>query len=233
MEPDFWINDPKTLFANGNYMKVVPNENMTQNEILNVLTRILIYLLIIMILLNVSSSKSHWIPILLIIIIIVYYFLTKKNVHENFTNQEELDDIILTDTLESEPPLCTEPTKNNPFMNVTMGDWIDNTDRPPACIITPAIEKRIDDYFNNVYLPDPQDIYNRRFAQRQFYTMPSTTIPNDQTAFALWLYGTAPSCKENSLFCMQGNEIDLRYSQLNPYTDNLNELDGLYSSYSS
>ena len=38
---------------------------------------------------------------------------------------------------------------------------------------------------------------NAQFEQsmRQFYTNPNTSIPNDQKAFAEWLYGNMPSCK--------------------------------------
>ena len=35
---------------------------------------------------------------------------------------------------------------------------------------------------------------------RQFYTMPNTTIPNDQEAFSNWLYGTENVCKEGSIY---------------------------------
>ena len=31
--------------------------------------------------------------------------------------------------------------------------------------------------------------------------MPSTTMPNDQTAFAKWCYNTGPTCKERTLYC--------------------------------
>ena len=34
---------------------------------------------------------------------------------------------------------------------------------------------------------------------RQFYTMPISSVPNDQTAFANWLYGTENTCKEGSI----------------------------------
>ena len=40
-------------------------------------------------------------------------------------------------------------------------------------------------------------------SSRQFYTNPSTTIPNDQEAFAKWLYyNPEKTCKEgNGLEC--------------------------------
>jgi len=40
-----------------------------------------------------------------------------------------------------------------------------------------------------------------------FYSMPNTRIPNDQTAFADFLYGNMPSCRDGSAFaCVQDNE---------------------------
>ena len=35
---------------------------------------------------------------------------------------------------------------------------------------------------------------------RQFYSNPSTTIPNDQGAFAEFCYGEMISCKEGNMF---------------------------------
>ena len=47
---------------------------------------------------------------------------------------------------------------------------------------------------------------------RNFYTTPNTKVTNDQTAFAEYLYGNMPSCKEGDGFaCVQDN---LRYIQM-------------------
>ena len=41
---------------------------------------------------------------------------------------------------------------------------------------------------------------------RQFYTMPSTTIPNNQGDFGKFCYGDMPSCKEgDELQCTKNN----------------------------
>jgi hypothetical protein len=46
--------------------------------------------------------------------------------------------------------------------------------------------------------------------------MPSTTIPNDQTAFAKWLYLSPPTCKEgNGAQCVANN-----YERLEGRTQN-------------
>ena len=45
---------------------------------------------------------------------------------------------------------------------------------------------------------DIDDIYSKYNSQRQFYTMPNTSIPNKQKEFALWLYNRGPTCKEGN-----------------------------------
>ena len=45
---------------------------------------------------------------------------------------------------------------------------------------------------------ESDDIYNKSTMDRQFYTVPSTTIPNERELFTEWLYERGPSCKENN-----------------------------------
>ena len=60
------------------------------------------------------------------------------------------------------------------------------------------IKNKINDYFKIPVFKDVIDIYDRNFSERQFYTIPSTTIPNDQEGFSKWLYARDKSCKENN-----------------------------------
>ena len=48
---------------------------------------------------------------------------------------------------------------------------------------------------HNVYR-DVDDVFDRRSSSRQFFTTPNTTIPNDQSGFAKWLYERGPTCKD-------------------------------------
>jgi hypothetical protein len=43
-------------------------------------------------------------------------------------------------------------------------------------------------------------------SMRPFYSMPNTTIPNDQTAFAEFCYGSMISCKEGNSFACARNK---------------------------
>jgi hypothetical protein len=94
--------------------------------------------------------------------------------------------------------LCTRPTLNNPYMNVLLTDAADFPDRPAACDITrPDVRRRADDFqAHNLYV-DSDDVYGMRASSsRAFVTNPVTTLPNDQTAFAQWLYGAGPTCRD-------------------------------------
>ena len=64
----------------------------------------------------------------------------------------------------------------------------------------------------NLY-KDVSDIFSKNNSQRQFYTTPVTTIPNDQGSFADWLYKTPPTCKENNgNQCVANNFYNLKQS---------------------
>ena len=48
----------------------------------------------------------------------------------------------------------------------------------------PGLQVEIDEKFNHDLFRDVSSVYGKRNSQRQFYTVPSTTIPNNQTSFA-------------------------------------------------
>ena len=209
----FWVHNPKILFANNNYCKVLVNRNMTRIEILNLFTRIFFYLLIAFIVLG-ASAKYILIPIVGIIIILILYYVNsgkKSGMNEGFNDITEPVNII-----------CTLPTRTNPFMNITMQDWIEDPTRPAACFATPEIKANINEKLQRDLMLNPDNIINTEYGQRQFYTTPSTTIPNDQTAFAMWTYGPPSICKEDSAFCLKYE--DPRFQITNPELDNLNNL---------
>jgi hypothetical protein len=110
---------------------------------------------------------------------------------------------------------CTSPTLDNPFMNVTMKDYMNFdadgsiVDRPPACdSSSPSVKNEIETNFNNNLFKDVNDVFGRSNSQRQFFTMPWTQIPNDRESFQQWLYLSPATCKENQDNCL--NYEDLR-----------------------
>ena len=96
---------------------------------------------------------------------------------------------------------CTLPTKDNPFGNVLVSEYSENPDRNPACEST-SVNNQVNSQFFDEFEQDPYDIYNKKHSQRQFYSMPNTRIPNDQSSFAKWLYGDCKkTCKEKPNNC--------------------------------
>jgi hypothetical protein len=94
--------------------------------------------------------------------------------------------------------VVTRPTAANPFMNVLLDEIKYNPTRPSAdSISNPNNQVILDDFFRVQWASDPTDVFGKTQGQRQFYTMPSTSIPNDQGSFQNWLYLIpGKTCKE-------------------------------------
>jgi hypothetical protein len=213
----FWIDDPSILIRDGNYYRIVPDLQKSKIEILNALTRFLIYLLLAYILFA-SDYEYVFIPILGIIGIVILYCIQDRDV---FDKKKEK---MCTAEKCNQVDVCQRPQPGNPFMNITMADLMENRDRPAACdIMDKGIRKKSDVYFNKNLFKDVDDVFNRNSNQRQFYTMPSTTIPNDQTGFAKWLYNMPPTCKEDQTKCLRYE--DIRFNRFNPSIDRMENIE--------
>lgn len=124
----------------------------------------------------------------IIFYVYLYYKETKANVKEKLNNQNR--DIINN-------KLCVKPTNNNPFMNPNILE-VSNLNYSSCDIDNTKIKKQMNNYFKTSVYKDVTDFYDRNFSERQFYTMPSTTIPNDQESYLNWLYSRNKTCKENN-----------------------------------
>jgi hypothetical protein len=94
--------------------------------------------------------------------------------------------------------VVTRPTATNPFMNVLLDEIKYNPTRPSAdSVQNPNNKVILDDFFRVQWFSDPTDVFGKTQGQRQFYTTPSTSIPNDQGSFQNWLYLIpGKTCKE-------------------------------------
>jgi len=109
------------------------------------------------------------------------------------------------------------PTKNNPMMNVP----IINYDRPQTTqdyyrydkYSGPKSQIVKNDVSNNwgigLYKDPAEMFFSKNNSQRQWYSMPTGSVPSDQTSFAESLYGREFVCKSGSIW--------MRYGV--PYTD--------------
>lgn len=106
------------------------------------------------------------------------------------------------------------------MMNVLLPQIQDEPNRPAAApSFNPTIEKEINSKTQEFVVDtfdEKQDIDERLFkdlgdsfqfnrSMRQFYSNPSTTIPNDQKSFAEFCYGDMISCKEGNGQACQRN----------------------------
>jgi len=194
----FWMNDISILFQKNRLVEFFPNYEMTLIEKLNAIVRMSVY---VGLTLYVISKK--YIYLYLPIIIMGFTIFIFKNQQENMElyynsyksnlNNKNYEKLV-------EKPY-TKPTTNNPFMNINLvsdpknkTEAIDSWDNK---LVQEDIEKKFD---HNLYR-DVSDLFGKNNSQREYYTMPSTTIPNKQTEFAKWCYKTGPTCKESSINC--------------------------------
>lgn len=110
------------------------------------------------------------------------------------------------------------PTADNPFMNIQLHEYSStsvnkNKHREIQKVYDRGIEDTqmkhdIKEKFNmstddmNFKFNTADNVFGRNTSERQFYTVPVTTIPSQQNKFADWLYGhKGETCKENNSAC--------------------------------
>lgn len=97
---------------------------------------------------------------------------------------------------------CTASTKENPFMNVLVPDIKYHPTKPAACTRREQgdVLARVEANFDARTFRDVGDVWAHAGGQRQFFTMPWTTTPNDPAGdFGQWLYDVPPTKKEQGL----------------------------------
>lgn len=97
---------------------------------------------------------------------------------------------------------CTLSTIENPFMNVLVPDIKFHPTKPAACTRREigTLREQVETNFDARRFQDVGDVWAHAGGQRQFFTMPWTTIPNDSAGdFGQWLYDVPPTKKEQGL----------------------------------
>jgi len=201
----FWINNISILFNKNKFLEVITLPNMKFNDKLNAIFRLSIYYFIIITIIK-KNLKNIFIPILVGIITIIIY-----NNYKQINNIETID---INDNMaktknnvssnnNSGVLGCKLPTKNNPFMNPTIGDFSSGNIEESCYSYNNNVIRDLEEInFDKSLYKDTSDIFNKNNSQREFYTMPVNSIINDQGSFAEWCYGRPPSCKQgNGIQC--------------------------------
>jgi len=205
---------------------------MSYEEKLNAITRLVILMTILGYIFT-RSTNIILVGIATIVIIFLLYKTQKQKVtkemlsgsKEGFSgidikNQEStiIDPATLKMHLKSE---FTSVNKKNPLGNVLLTEINDNPNRkaaPPSFntevyedinkntkkmvqSLNPGIKNT-----NKQLFGDLGEQFEFDQSQWSFYSTPNTKIPNDQGAFANYLYGNMPSCRDGDAFaCIQDN----------------------------
>lgn len=195
----FWSQNINVLLDKKRLVEFVPTKDMTYEEKLNALTRFFIYASVILIL-YMREWWTLYIPLLGMGFTIFLFKTSKESRASAPEYKPEKTYKLKVDTMN--PSHCVAPTRTNPFMNILFNEWTDNPNRAPACEYK-GVNDDIEQNFNFNLYRDVDDLFSKNNSQRQFYTTPITTIPNDQGSFAKWLYEVPSTCKEDGENCLR------------------------------
>ena len=201
----FWYEDPSILIDRESITEIFPSKRFDIIRKLNAIVRLAIIYSAIMF---AYKREKTYLVIPFIAMGITWVIRSKQGdlkrdaiYKKSVANQ--LDDLVKINDLATE---CRIPTKENPFMNPKLTDFGNN--KPPAPKSCPTynnvgVQRRVEDLFNEDLYRDVTDVFGKNNSQRQFFTVPGNQVPNDQGAFAQWLYGRPPTCKEgNATACL-------------------------------
>ena len=230
MSVSIWYKEPSILLNKEYILELWPRSSMKKyNQKINSIVR----LVLVLTLLGTLVSKS--IKFLLIgfitlgVIFIIYSQKSNNDDLEGFSDDKiqftgkKIGDVI-TDPLTLDTMIKSDyqrGTAKNPFGNVLLPEIKYNPKRKPA---TPAFNPEIaEDITKNTKKmvqqlnPGIKDTDKQLFgsktdefyldqSNRAFNSTPNTRVANDQGAFAQYLYGDMPSCRDgDGIACVQDN----------------------------
>jgi c-di-AMP phosphodiesterase-like protein len=173
-------------------INIIPLINMSFKDKLLAISNLIIFLSLIFALIfkNIIFILLGIVLLIFLFYIYLYDEKVKIDTHETLSNRN----LGFYDN-----KICVKPSVENPFMNPSIVDYSNNNNNIKACPFNnEIINDNINTYFKKNVYKDINDFYERKFSERQFYTVPSTTIPNDRQSYEKWLYYKDKTCKENN-----------------------------------
>jgi len=223
MTLSFWTNEPSIIFNKDYILQIWPTQQMTFEEKLNAISRLIIIISILAFILT-GNWNLIIIGFITLAIIFALYKLRKQQLVSSIVKQEgfatnkrkeQKASKTTTNPVTLETLLRTNfhpTTKQNPFGNVLLTDINDNPNRLAAApSFNPDVYDEIDSAVkkqtqmlnpdiintNKQLYGDLYDNYTLDNSMMRFYSTANSRVSNDQGAFAKWLYGTMPSGKES------------------------------------
>ena len=139
-----WLTNPSILLKREYITQVWPTKNMTKEEKINAITRLVIILTVLGFL--VTQNYNFFLTgfITLGVIAILFYSNEKKTSSDD--NKVSKEGFTNPSLYQSSKNNFTNPTKNNPFMNVLLPEIQDNPKRKRAApAYNRAVEKQINE----------------------------------------------------------------------------------------
>ena len=202
-----WSEDISILLQADKLIEFVPTDNMSFNQKLNSVVRFALYLTIILYLYNFNYLNLYILIGVMLSTYFIYSFRDSKNIKiESINNFDSAANYKKNNKIKN-PKTCRKPTKDNPFMN-----WgvYDKTFKKACDINDIDVKEKVEKDFNEGLYQNIGDVYQKNNSQRQYYTMPVSSGISEQSAFANWLYGGPPTCKEgNGDQCVANNSKNL------------------------
>jgi hypothetical protein len=225
----FWSDNPNILFQREYCMEFFPIDSMTYEQKLNAITRTILILTILGFFVSQSARILIVSAFTLFAIFILHYYHQKEKqkeaskklaleTKEGFSNIAM--DYLQQNNINIPADVFMPPDSTNPFSNVLISDYEYNPEKKPAM---PAFNSNVNAQILTEAKqlvaeanPGQPDISDKLFkglgeqlafeqSLRNFNSNPSTTIPNDQGAFADFCYGSMVSCKEGNEFACARN----------------------------
>ena len=220
MSNQYWFQDLNILLNMDKLDEFIPKSYMSYPQKVNALIRASIYIGFILSFIY-KNYLYLYIPILTMILTIVLYALRKVNQETEARNKELIrkqknENMNSENSVNNETRLpeldsnnsnkqnveyfgnqkeCLSPTVENPFMNPLP---FDSRVRKQACDLEGENAEMVSQLFHKRLFKDVGDFWDKGSSQRQFYTLPGTTYPNDTESLGKWLYGRPKTCKEGN-----------------------------------
>jgi len=238
-EIPFWTDNPNILLNPSQFTEFFPSNDMSYNQKMNAITRLVILLTIAVYLLTRTFRSIVFGIFSVLAIYLVHHYkkepAKKRDAFTGLEGQNEnnnpalsaLGNVVADSILISPSEVFDKPTAQNPFSNVLVTDINGNPNKKPA---PPAyndnINKSILEAAKEAVInanPDQPNISDKLFkdlgeqltfeqSMRQFYSTPSTQTPDDQQAFAEFCYGSMISCAEGNKFACARNAAAMRHT---------------------
>jgi Family of unknown function (DUF5762) len=168
--------DPKDVFKSSDLLTFWPTSTQTADQRVSATTRFILYAMCIVYIIN---RDARIFALGGIALAILYYMWTTHMIKDG-SLRTTIGDARYSTVFR---PDATLPTTENSMGNVLLSDYVDNPDRPAAAWY-PSVRDKVQSVWSQIHPFERQ-----RDAERNFYSMPATTIPNDQTGFAQAAYG--------------------------------------------